>query len=49
MSERDIGLEILEGIREIKAFKAGKIILKSRELWMVRWVLGSSRRSARDH
>jgi putative transcriptional regulator len=33
MSEqRDIGLEILEGIREIKAYKAGEIDLKSREL-----------------
>ncbi|RME47219.1 MAG: helix-turn-helix domain-containing protein [Caldilineae bacterium] len=32
MSERDIGLEILEGIREIKAFKTGKINLKTRQL-----------------
>ena len=32
MSERDIGLEILEGIREIKAFKAGNVELKTREL-----------------
>ena len=32
MSERDIGREILEGIREIKAFKAGEINLKTREL-----------------
>lgn len=32
MSERDIGLEILEGIREIKAFKAGQGKLKTREL-----------------
>ena len=32
MSERNIGLEILEGIREIKAYKAGKIELKTREL-----------------
>ena len=32
MSERDIGQEILEGIREIKAFKAGKTTLKTREL-----------------
>jgi putative transcriptional regulator len=32
MSDRDIGLEILEGIREIKAFKAGKVELKNREL-----------------
>jgi putative transcriptional regulator len=32
MSERDIGLEILEGIREIKAFKAGKVDLKTRQL-----------------
>jgi putative transcriptional regulator len=30
--ERDIGREILEGIREIKAFKAGKKSLKTREL-----------------
>ena len=28
MTERDIGLEILEGIREIKAYKAGKIDLQ---------------------
>lgn len=32
MSERDIGLEILEGIREIKAFKEGRIDLRTREL-----------------
>ncbi len=37
MSERDIGLEILEGIREIKAFKEGTfkegaVALKTREL-----------------
>ncbi len=32
MSERDIGLEILEGIKEIKAFKAGQVDLRSREL-----------------
>ena len=32
MSERDIGQEILEGIREIKAHKAGEIDLRTREL-----------------
>ncbi|MBE2220449.1 MAG: helix-turn-helix domain-containing protein [Anaerolineae bacterium] len=32
MSNRDIGNEILEGILEIKAFKAGKVDLKTREL-----------------
>jgi putative transcriptional regulator len=32
MAERDIGLEILEGIREIKAYKAGKGDLRTREL-----------------
>ena len=32
MAERDIGLEILEGIREIKAYKAGKVDLRTREL-----------------
>jgi putative transcriptional regulator len=32
MSERDIGQEILEGIREIKAFKEGGIDLRTREL-----------------
>lgn len=32
MSERDIGLEILEGIREIKAFKRGEVQLKTRVL-----------------
>ena len=32
MTERDIGLEILEGIREIKAFKVGKTTLRTREL-----------------
>ena len=32
MSERDIGLEILEGLREIKAFKAGEVDLKTRQL-----------------
>ena len=32
MSERDISQEILDGIREIKAFKAGKTTLRTREL-----------------
>ena len=32
MTERDIGLEILEGIREIKAFKEGRTGLRIREL-----------------
>lgn len=32
MVDRDIGLEILEGIREIKAYKAGKVALKTRQL-----------------
>ena len=32
MSERDVGQEILEGIREIKAFKADKTTLRTREL-----------------
>ena len=32
MSGRDIGLEILEGIKEIKAYKAGKVNLKTHEL-----------------
>jgi putative transcriptional regulator len=32
MSDRDIGMEILEGVKEIKAYKAGKIALKTREL-----------------
>lgn len=32
MSERNIGLEILDGIREIKAFKEGKITLRTREM-----------------
>ena len=32
MSERNIGLEILEGLQEIKQFKAGELELKTREL-----------------
>jgi len=32
MSERDLGLEILEGIREIKVYKAGGKDLRTREL-----------------
>jgi putative transcriptional regulator len=32
MSERDIGQEILDGIREIKAYKVGRIDLRTREL-----------------
>lgn len=32
MSKRDIGQEILEGIQEIKAFRAGKVTLRTREL-----------------
>jgi len=32
MAERNIGTEILEGLREIKAHKAGKVKLRTREL-----------------
>ena len=32
MSDRDIGQEILEGIREIKAFKAGQKNLRTHQL-----------------
>jgi len=32
MSERDIGQELLDGIGESKAFKAGKTTLRTREL-----------------
>jgi len=32
MTDRDIGAEILEGIREIKAFKGGKVDLVTRKL-----------------
>lgn len=32
MSKRDIGTEILEGIREIKEYKKGKVNLKVSEL-----------------
>jgi hypothetical protein len=32
MSERDIGLEILEGIRDIKAYKAGVKVLRTHRL-----------------
>ena len=32
MSDRNIGMEILEGIREIKAFKAGKLQLRTHQL-----------------
>jgi len=32
MTERNIGLEILEGIKEIKAYKQGQVSLKIREL-----------------
>jgi len=32
MSERNIGLEILEGIREVKEYKAGKVDLVARQL-----------------
>jgi putative transcriptional regulator len=32
MSKRDIGQEILEGIREVKAYKAGEINLRTRTL-----------------
>ena len=32
MSDRDIGNEILEGLREIKAYKTGKVELKTHEL-----------------
>jgi putative transcriptional regulator len=29
MSERNIGMEILEGLREIKAYKAGQLVLRT--------------------
>lgn len=32
MAKRDIGQEILEGLREIKAHKAGKVDLRKRTL-----------------
>jgi putative transcriptional regulator len=32
MNNRDIGLEILEGLNEIKSFKRGKLLLKTTEL-----------------
>ena len=32
MSERNIGLEILEGIQEIKAYKIGEVDLRTRVL-----------------
>ena len=32
MSERDTGQEILDGIQEIKAFKAGQVELRTRTL-----------------
>jgi len=32
MPERNIGDEILEGIREIKAYKAGKVTLRTHKL-----------------
>lgn len=32
MSNRDIGLEILEGLNEIKSFKQGNVSLKTTEL-----------------
>ena len=32
MSERNIGMEILEGIREIKAYKAGRLALRTHKL-----------------
>lgn len=32
MTERNIGMEILEGIREIKNFNAGKAELRTRKL-----------------
>ena len=32
MPERNIGLEILDGIREIKDFKVGKVNLRTRKL-----------------
>ncbi|MCK6621479.1 MAG: helix-turn-helix domain-containing protein [Calditrichaceae bacterium] len=32
MPKRDIGLEILEGLQEIKAYKAGQLKLRTRKL-----------------
>jgi hypothetical protein len=35
MSKRDIGQEILDGVREIKAYKAGRKKLRDRNLLQV--------------
>jgi putative transcriptional regulator len=32
MPERNIGEEILEGIREVKAYKAGRVVLRTHQL-----------------
>ncbi len=32
MSRRDIGMEILAGIREVKDYKAGRVALRTRKL-----------------
>lgn len=32
MAKREVGIEIIEGIREIKAYKAGRLQLKTRTL-----------------
>jgi putative transcriptional regulator len=32
MTKRDIGMEILEGVRDVKAYKAGKKALRTRTL-----------------
>ncbi len=32
MAKRDIGAEILKGIREVKAYKSGRLKLKTRQL-----------------
>lgn len=44
MSERDVGQEVLTGIREIKVFKAGKTDLKTRELGQPASVMPSTKK-----
>ena len=45
MSKRDIGQEILDGIREIKAFKAGQGGLRTHALKETRTTSGDSRQT----
>ena len=45
MAKRDIGQEILDGIREVKEYKAGKVVRGSGGVRKVRWAIAGKGKS----